>query len=329
MPSRNEPCPCGGGTKYKRCCLARLHVVARELRERDAFVDGLIAWLRDEHGHEIEAAGSHTTLFRIMRGSSGRRMSTIWTLNDYRPTDGGPVLIERYAARPELTASDRAIARGLADAHLDVYRVRSAAPGAWLELESLSDATSVRIAWRDGYEHFELPEFLVARVVHATSMPTLFGPGTRFPASTEGRWRARLETLPANPAQAALAVLEFHPDDAAEPLPDGIELHTLTWSIEDEEAVLEKLEADDAWESLGQAMPDGWAFAWPQDTESGRRDLGGWQEEPGEIETARLIVCEHQLTLLSADHPGLEDAASHLEAILGQLIAAHDASLAA
>lgn len=58
--------------QVQACCLARLHVVARELRERNAFVEGLIVWLRDEHGHEIEAAGSDTTLFWIMRGSGGR-----------------------------------------------------------------------------------------------------------------------------------------------------------------------------------------------------------------------------------------------------------------
>lgn len=326
MPARNEPCPCGSGTKYKRCCLPRLDVVTRELREGDAFVDGLIAWLRDEHGQEIEAAGRHTTLFRIMRGAGGRSMSTIWTLNDYRPTDGGPVLIERYAARAELSEADRLIARGLVDARLDVYRVRSAAPGVWLELESLSDGTSVRIAWRDGYEHFEFPELLVARVVHTTSMPTLWGPGTRFPAGAERRWRARLVTLPADPAEAALALLEFHPDDAAEPVPDGVELHTLIWSIEDEEAVLEELEADDAWESLGQAMPAGWAFAWLEDAELGERPrwLAGRARRDG-----RLIVCEQHMTLLSADRPRLRDAGSHLEVILGELIAPHDASLAA
>lgn len=142
-------------------------------------------------------------------------------------------------------------------------------------------------------------------------------------------WQARLATLSADPAQAALALLEFHPDDAAEPLPDGAELHTLTWSIDDDEAVLAEIEDDDVWESLGQAIPDGWAFAWPDDAESGVTDLGGWQEQPGEIETARLIVCEDHVTLLSADPRMLRQVASHLEATLGELIAPHNESLAA
>jgi hypothetical protein len=213
MPSRNQRCPCGSGIKYKRCCLVGLEAVARELGDRDAFLDGLIAWLRSEHRHDIEEAGSHTALIRMLRGITGRNMSMVWAINDYRPTDGGPPLICRYAARSELSEVERAIARGLADARLDAYRVRSLAAGVWLELESLADGTSVRVAWRDGLEQLDLGEVLLARVVRATSRPTLWGLGARFPAGGERRWRARLVTLPNDPAHAALALLEFHPDE--------------------------------------------------------------------------------------------------------------------
>ncbi|MGH2947206.1 MAG: hypothetical protein ACRDPC_13280 [Solirubrobacteraceae bacterium] len=303
--------------------------MARELRERDAFLDDLTAWLRVEHEATVEEAGHQTAVIRMLRGVTGRSMSIVWALNDYRPADGGPPLIERYAARPEVSAPARAIARGLAEARLDAYRVRSVAPGVWLDLQSLSDDTSVRVAWRDGLEHLGLADTLVARVVRATRLPTLWGLGVRFPAGGERRWRARLATLPTDPARAALALLEFHPDDAAEPLPDGTELHTRTWSIDDEEAVLETVEDDDMWECLGRELPDGWAFASPQRATSGAADLGGWQERPGEIEAARLVAYEHQLTLLSGDRQTLQQIASRMEATLGELIAPCSESLAA
>jgi hypothetical protein len=329
MPSRNDRCPCGSGAKFKRCCLVRLDAVARDLRERDAFLDDLTAWLRVEHEATVEEAGRQTVMIRMLRGATGRSMSIVWALNDYRPADGGPPLIERYAARPEVSASGRAIARGLGEARVDVYRVRSVASGAWLELQSLSDDTSVRVAWRDALEHLRHAETLVARVVRATSLPTLWGLGARFPAGGDRRWRARLATLPTDPAQAALALLEFHPDDAAEPLPDGVELHTRTWSIDDDEAVLETVEDDDKWKCLGRELPDGWAFAWPNDSTSGAADLGGWQERRGEIEAARLVVCEHHVALLSGDQRTLQQIASHLEATLGAPIAQGSESLAA
>jgi len=307
----------------------QLDVVARELRERDAFLGDLIAWLRAEHAQTIEEAGNHTTLIRMLRGVTGRSMSMVWALNDYLPADGGPTLMERYIARPELGPSAKAIARGLAEARLAVYRVRSVAPGVCLELESLSDDPSARVAWRDGLEHLRIAEILVARVVQATTAPTLWGLGARFPADGERRWRARLAALPADPAQAALTILSFRPDDAAEPLPDGVDLHTMAWSIKDDERVLEVIEDDDLWECLGEALPSGWAFAWPDEATPSVTDLGGWREEVGEIEAARLIIHEQDITLLSGDRGTLHEIAFRLEADLGGLIVPAGASLAA
>jgi hypothetical protein len=56
--------------------------------------------------------------------------------------------------------------------------------------------------------------------------------------------------------------------------------------------VVEALEDEDPWKSLGEAIPSGWAFAWPEDATAGGCDLGGWDEHAGEIEVARLIVRE-------------------------------------
>jgi hypothetical protein len=36
-PGRNNPCPCGSGNKYKKCCLAKKEAVEREqLAKADA-----------------------------------------------------------------------------------------------------------------------------------------------------------------------------------------------------------------------------------------------------------------------------------------------------
>jgi len=123
MPSRNEPCPCGSGSKYKRCCLVRSDAIARELRQRDALLGDVVEWLKDEHEQALDDASRETTLTRMLRGSAGRNMSLVWALNDFTPTDGGPPLMARYAARTDLDPSVRELARGLAEARLGVYRV--------------------------------------------------------------------------------------------------------------------------------------------------------------------------------------------------------------
>jgi hypothetical protein len=135
--------------------------------------------------------------------------------------------------------------------------------------------------------------------------------------------------LPADPAQAALTTLGFHPDDAAEPLPDGVELHTMAWSIKDDERVLEVIEGDDLWECLGEALPSGWAFAWPDEATPGVTDLGGWREEVGEMEAARLIIREQDITFLSGDRSTLHEIAFRPEVDLGGLIVPAGVSLAA
>jgi hypothetical protein len=315
--------------KYKRCCLERRAIVDAELRARDEFLAGLTDWLRAEHEDTLREASSHTTLIRMLGGPVGRSMSLIWALNDYAPTDGSCSLMARYADRYELSPSAQAIARGLAAARLDVYRVSSVTPGAWLEIEPLSQGEPVHVAWRDGLERLDAGEILLSRIVDATTMPTVWGLAANFPADSERRWQSRLATLPSDAVQAALALIGFQPDDAAEPIPDQIALHALTWSIDDDEAVLEALEDEDEWECIGQVMPNAWAFAWPQEARSGGTDLGGWQEHAGEIEVARLIVGEQDLTLVGADRRLVGTLARQLEDSLRDLIVTRPDALAA
>lgn len=329
VPARNERCPCGSGEKYKRCCLKRREAVAQELRQRDAFLAELIAWLKDEHGQTLEEASEETALIRLLRGPAGRSMSLVWALNDYRPADGGPALLARYAARADLDASARAIAEGLARARLGVYRVVALDGGLWIELEPLAGGERLRILAGDGLERLGVGEILVARIVTATSIPTPWGLGVRFAAGSERRWRARLASLPADPARASLTVLGFHPDDAAEPLPDGVELRESVWSIDDGDAVVEALEDEDLWECIGEAIPSGWAFSWPDDPASGVLDLGGGEGGEGEIEAARLIVREREMTLLSADRRTLLELGALLQQSLGWAISAGSETLAA
>ena len=328
MPSRNEPCPCGSGSKYKRCCLERRETVARELRERDAFLGDVISWLKEEHEQTLKDASRETTLVALLRGPTGRHMSLVWALNDYRPADGGPPLLARYAERVDLDPSSAAIARGLSEARLDVYSVVAKPSDLWIEIEPLTGGSPLRLPSQDGLEPLQIGEILLARVVRATSMPTLWGSSVRFAAGSERRWKARCASLPDDPAAAALVVLGFHPDDAAEPLPEGVQLHASAWSIDDDDSVIDALEEDDLWECIGEALPTGWAFSWPAD-DTRAVDLGGLSGDDGEIELARLIVREREMTLVSADRQTLAELTAILEMSLSGLISPQSEALAA
>lgn len=147
--------------------------------------------------------------------------------------------------------------RGLTEARLVVYRVGATVQDLWVELQPLLGGAPLRLALQDGLGHLQEGEILVARVVTATTMPTPWGHGACFAAGSERRWQAHLATLPADTAKAALSMLGFHPDDAAEPLPDGLRLYTTAWWVDDDDAVCETLEDDELWEKVGQAIPAG------------------------------------------------------------------------
>jgi len=85
MPTaRNAPCPCGRGTKFKRCCALRAADRAAELRREERIGRDAEAWAFARHGDELTEAGRRLTAH--LRGSphaawitehprAGRRLS--------------------------------------------------------------------------------------------------------------------------------------------------------------------------------------------------------------------------------------------------------------
>ncbi len=56
-PGRNDPCPCGSGKKYKRCCLAETFVAdGREETARKRLVQNLLAFYNKQHRDTVEEA---------------------------------------------------------------------------------------------------------------------------------------------------------------------------------------------------------------------------------------------------------------------------------
>jgi hypothetical protein len=55
-PGRNDPCPCGSGLKYKRCCWQKEFAPAPEVKEHDGAVARALAWLNERHRKTFRAA---------------------------------------------------------------------------------------------------------------------------------------------------------------------------------------------------------------------------------------------------------------------------------
>jgi hypothetical protein len=218
----------------------------------------------------------------------------------------------RFASLPDLDPSACKVESGLAESRSGVYRVTATTSDAWIEIEPLRGGDSIGGMSDRGLRGVEAGEIVGAQVVHATTAPTLWGGVMTLASDDERRWRARLDSLPADPLQATPALLRPHPDDAVGPLCDQQGLYDVTWRIESEDAVLDELEAAPLLKCAGEALPSGWAYSWLEDAEDARSDLGGWDEGPG-AETARLVVAGQEMTLVSQDPETLRVVLVHVE----------------
>ena len=53
---RNDPCPCGSGKKYKKCCLPKEREAQNRSHERDEAFETAFKWLADHHEEAVDQA---------------------------------------------------------------------------------------------------------------------------------------------------------------------------------------------------------------------------------------------------------------------------------
>src|SRR5712691_9502957 len=142
--SRNAPCPCGSGRKFKRCCLADEEQAVREARFDDAVGGRIQDWSSQLLGDEITAALEEFVGPERVMDDADIQIFATWFHND-RELAGGGTPAERYAARPDLPASERDAAARIAEARLGLYRVLAVTPGCSLALEELVGGLRIEV----------------------------------------------------------------------------------------------------------------------------------------------------------------------------------------
>jgi hypothetical protein len=264
--SRNSPCPCGSGRKYKRCCLAEGERAARAARFDDAVDRRIQDWSSKALGEEISAAlkefvGPDGT----MDGDEFQIFAT-WFHND-RELPEGDTPARRYAARADLPERERAVAAGIADARLGFYRVIAVEPGSWLVIEDVVRGVRARVRSQIVSREAVRWDILLARVMEGDPL-TLWGPTRFFKPCDEPELLAELERLAGasgNDDEAALTrafhchaleLMRFRPPGwSVEPSfftleGDPVAQGSATWEVRDLAAVRARLR------DLGGLGPD-------------------------------------------------------------------------
>jgi hypothetical protein len=256
--SRNVLCPCGSGRKYKRCCLADEQRAVREARFDDTVGRRIEDWSSKLLGDEITAALEEFVGPERTMDDDDIQIFATWFHND-RELAGGGTPAERYAARPELPASERDAAARIAGARLDLYRVLAVTPGRSLAVEELVGGRRVEV--RSPHVSCEAVrwDILLARVMEGNP-PSLWGPARFFEPCEEPELRAELARLAGSPVDSldrqalastfrrhALELMRFIPASrSAEPSfftleGDPVAFASATWEVRDVAAAAERM----------------------------------------------------------------------------------------
>ncbi len=191
--ARNNPCPCGSGRKYKRCCLAEEKRAAREARFDDAVGGRIQDWSTKVAGDEISAAleefgGPNRTM-----SDSDMQIFATWFSCD-RELSGGGTPAKRYAARPDLPADEREAASRIAAAALGLHRVLAVEPGHWILLEDIVRGTQARVRSTDVSGDAVRWDILLGRLMDGETL-SLWGPVRFFEPHDEPELLAELRRL--------------------------------------------------------------------------------------------------------------------------------------
>jgi hypothetical protein len=263
--SRNSACPCGSGRKHKQCCLAEDASAARSARFDDAVGLRIQDWSARALAGEVGVALEQFAPERTMNDDDLQVFAT-WFHND-RELAGGGTPAERYAARTDLPAQERAAARRIASARLGLHRVLEVEPGRWLVLEDLVCGTRARVRSQSVSGDAVRWDVLLGRVMDGDP-PTLWGPTRFFEPCDESALLAEVERLAGVGAVSApepalqralrdyaLELMRFTPPSwSVEPsfftLEGDLAAHGMaTWSVRDVPAARERMRA------LGRLRP--------------------------------------------------------------------------
>jgi hypothetical protein len=157
MTGRNDPCTCGSGKKYKKCCLPKLEAEATELlvwKEADTRLIERAAGFLDEMNPAMDELIDQYWDGDVPPGWF-RQISEIemqqliaWATLDWRPEAGAPTVAERMAAEQPLDERQQQILASMMGSYTSVYEVVRIERGRGVQLENVLEGGSVFVSDR-------------------------------------------------------------------------------------------------------------------------------------------------------------------------------------
>jgi hypothetical protein len=227
----------------------------REARFDDAVGHRIQDWSSKVLGDEITVALEEFVGPERVMDDADIQIFATWFHND-RELAGGGTPAERYAARPDLSATEQEAASRIAAARLGLYRVLAVEPGRSLALEELASGRRVEVRSPHVSREAVRWDILLARVMDGDP-PSLWGPARFFEPCEESELRAELaglagslldeQELTSTVRRHALELMRFIPPSrSAQPSfftleGDPVAFAAATWQVHDRAAAAERM----------------------------------------------------------------------------------------
>jgi hypothetical protein len=144
---RNDPCPCGSGKKYKKCCLHESYSPpGREASLQNSLIRSVLAFCKRYHRDAVAEAydcfwGDFDPEEHLAPDfqEMGETNFWEWLVYDWQADEeGGKTLLELHAENAKnLAAEEKAVLRKMGDAVLSLYEIQEVFPEKGLLLEDL------------------------------------------------------------------------------------------------------------------------------------------------------------------------------------------------
>jgi tetratricopeptide (TPR) repeat protein len=196
---RNDPCPCGSGKKYKKCCLSKNEAASEGRRPEkpdDRLRQRLMAYVekslpRAETDRAMrEFFGERFDLDRRSFALDSRGVEVEWPaflewlIHDFRLSTGQPAIARFLAERGgSLPADERGILEEWQDAAVGLHEVVDLEPGRSLTLRDVFTEETCTVREVRGSLSAVRWDLLGARVIRVHGEPFLSGTVTAFYAS--------------------------------------------------------------------------------------------------------------------------------------------------
>ena len=186
---RNDPCPCGSGRKFKRCCLNKIDAVSRSylFAERASALTKIMRfaarsqfkemheaalalfwgdWLSEEPGHQLE---------KVMASEPVEIAYNSWFAFDFDCGDGRNMLemfLESQAR--QLSSGELNYLHGMRGSHLRLYEILEVKPDQGFELRDLWDDGRFYVRERAATRQIVAWDVVIARIGPGEDGETVF-----------------------------------------------------------------------------------------------------------------------------------------------------------